>query len=173
MSGRLAMLLGCTLAVSTASLVLGGCSSSSFSSGSTAGSGGTTASAGSSSGGTNAGSGPLANAGNAGGLVNGSAGDAAIGSGPGPGGRDITCDLNETSAVCGQCQREKCCEALLRCAMNPGCACLAQCLGESSRQAEMECRADCEIGMDLMPEGFGVLLECMTSQCPDGDECAG
>jgi hypothetical protein len=37
----------------------------------------------------------------------------------------------------------------------------------------MECRADCQIGGDFMPEGFGVLMECMISQCPDGDECAG
>jgi hypothetical protein len=70
---------------------------------------------------------------------------------------------------CAVCQAEKCCSELTACVANADCACMADCVGGSGLSGEAGCRTTCGVTSD--PTGYTALNSCMTSGCPDADEC--
>ena len=80
----------------------------------------------------------------------------------------LTCDAASPQA-CTACQGEKCCRELEACGGDADCACLAECVGEAGISGMSGCLDSC--GVSAAPSEFDALEQCMTSSCPDADEC--
>jgi hypothetical protein len=78
----------------------------------------------------------------------------------------LVCDPR-AGEMCLACLGQTCCAELTTCAMDPGCACVAQCIGSGS--AADGCLAEC--GVVEPTPALTSLQQCAQRNCSEGDEC--
>jgi hypothetical protein len=93
-------------------------------------------------------------------------GSAEVTGGSGDTTAGLECDPN-ASEMCLACLGEACCDELQACATHEDCACMAACLGAEGQLGD--CLSQCLLFTP--PDSLMPLTDCMTTNCPDADEC--
>ncbi len=70
---------------------------------------------------------------------------------------------------CAECRDEKCADLVSYCQDEPGCGCMADCLGDKGIPGVSACLTSCGLGQ--RPAAFVLVEECVAVACPDVDEC--